>query len=761
LSAIFVALAVASHSAVAQAPQKPLTVEAIFAHGPLVPRPPETLAWSPDGKHLTYLEGGELMDVDPVTGKVHVMVSAAKMASLDGSHDSERDRDHRERYSMAAYLWAPDSTHLLFDANGPLWLYDLQNGTGVQVGFTGTASGDDPKFSPDGSCVSFIRDHSLSVIHLRDPRMPAVVVTPAPSASNGKEQPWASKGQSILNGEVDWVYEEELDTRSNYFWSPDSKSLAYLEINETAVPQYPLTDWIPNHVQVDWQRYPQPGDSNPEVRVGVVSAKGGKTTWMNIPIQPGDYIPRFGWVNRNTLWIETVSRDHKHRGLYFVGTQYGDARKMLEVGDDKFLDEDYDVAVGDGVVVLSSWSDGHTHLYLYSYNQAVPLATDAKLEKQLTKGDFEVGDVYGVDPARKVVTYASNEGNPLEQQIWEVNFKGERKQLSAGAGFHDAAFSPGGSTFADKYSTRATTPVFRICHGSNIAEADVGHAGPASARNCRVFWETHTLDSYQVRLPQPLEVKAHDGTTLYATLLMPPGSSNPATVPLIVNPYGGPHGQEVVNQWKDDLLFDNVLAEHGFALLRADNRGMGYRSRAFAQAAFRNFGPVQLEDQLTVVDAALNQFPQLDPRRLGWWGWSWGGTFTLYAMTHSDRFRAGVAVAPVTDWRNYDSIYTERYLGTPAEDADGYRDFSVVNSAAHLKGRLLIAHGTGDDNVHIENTVQFVQKLIEAGEPYDLQIYPRKTHSLSGDDVRTSLYNRILAQFELYLKPEPPAAGGN
>jgi dipeptidyl-peptidase-4 len=761
LSAIIVALAVASHSAVAQAPQKPLTVEAIFAHGPLVPRAPETLAWSPDGKHLTYLDGGELMDVDPVTGKVHVMVSAAKMASLDGSHDSERDRDHRERYSMAAYLWAPDSTHLLFDANGPLWLYDLQNGTGVQIGFTGTASGDDPKFSPDGSCVSFIRDHSLSVIHLRDPRMPAVVVTPAPSASNGKEQPWASKGQSILNGEVDWVYEEELDTRSNYFWSPDSKNLAYLEMNETAVPQYPLTDWIPNHVQVDWQRYPQPGDANPEVRVGVVSAKGGKTTWMNIPIQPGDYIPRFGWVNRNTLWIETVSRDHKDRGLYFVGTQYGDARKMLEVGDDKFLDEDYDVAVGDGVVVLSSWSDGHTHLYLYSYNQAVPLATDAKLEKQLTKGDFEVGDVYGVDPARKVVTYASNEGNPLEQQIWEVSFKGERKQLSAGAGFHDAAFAPGGSTFADKYSTRATTPVFRICHGSDIAEADVGHTGPASARNCRVFWQTHALDSYQVRLPQPLEVKAHDGTTLYATLLMPPGSSNPATVPLIVNPYGGPHGQEVVNQWKDDLLFDNVLAEHGFAVLRADNRGMGSRSRAFAQAAFRNFGPVQLEDQLTAVDAALNQFPQLDPRRLGWWGWSWGGTFTLYAMTHSDRFLAGVSVAPVTDWRNYDSIYTERYLGTPAENADGYRDFSVVNSAAHLKGRLLIAHGTGDDNVHIENTVQFVQKLIEAGEPYDLQIYPRKTHSLSGDDVRTSLYNRILAQFELYLKPEPPAAGGN
>jgi dipeptidyl-peptidase-4 len=744
LSAVFVALALASHSAAAQAPQKQLTVEAIFAHGPLVPKAPETLAWSPDGKHLTYLEGGELMDVDPVTGKVHVMVSAAKMASLDGRAGSERDRDHRERYNMAGYLWAPDSAHLLFDANGPLWLYDLRNGTGVQIGFTGAASGDDPKFSPDGSCVSFIRDHSLSVIHLREPGRAAVAVAPASSSR-------ASKGQSILNGEVDWVYEEELDTRSNYFWSPDSKNLAYLEMNETVVPQYPINDWIPTHAQVEWQRYPQPGDANPEVRVGVMSAKGGKTTWMNIPIRSGDYIPRFGWVNRNTLWVETLSRDHRHRTLYFVGAELGDARKILEIGDEKFLDEDYDVAVGDGAVVLTSWSDGHTHLYLYSYNSAVPLATDAKLEKQLTQGDFEVGDVYSVDPARKVVTYASNEGNPLEQQIWEVNFNGERRQLSAGAGFHDATFAPGGKTFTDKYSTRATTPVIRICREQE---------GPASAQNCRVFWETHTLDSYQLRLPQTLEVKAHDGTTLYATLLMPSGSSNPATVPLIVNPYGGPHAQEVVNQWHDNLLFDNVLAQQGFAVLRADNRGMGFRSRAFAQAAYRNFGPVQLEDQLSVVDAALVQVPQLDPRRLGWWGWSWGGTFTLYAMTHSDRFRAGVSVAPVTDWRNYDSIYTERYLGIPAEDADAYRDFSVVNSVAQLKGRLLIAHGTGDDNVHMENTVQFVQKLIEAGAPYDLQIYPRKTHSITGPDVRTSLYSRILAQFEMYLKPEPPATGG-
>ena len=741
--AVLAALPVVPLPRAAQAQEKQLTVEAMFANGGLVPNPPDQLFWSPDGKHLTYLDGGSLMEIDPESGKAHVMVSAEKMVPFLSREGTERDRDHRERYNMPDYQWAPDSKHLLFDAGGRLWLYDLHSGTATEIGFTGAASGDDPKFSPNGEYVSYIRDHALWIANLHNPELPPFNLAPVPAAA-------ADKAQSILNGEVDWVYEEELDVRSNYFWSPDSKNLAYLQMNETNVPQYPLTDWIPAHAEVEWQRYPQPGDANPIVHVGVVSAKGGRTTWMSIPLDDGGYIPRFGWVDHKTLWVETVSRDHKHRAMYFVNTDDGEARWMLQIADEKFVDEDYEVTVGDGTIALTSWKDGHTHIYLYSYYEARPFA-GAKLERQLTQGDFDVSGVYLVDPDHKRVLYASNEGDPLEQQVWEVNFNGERRQLSGGAGFHDASFSPDGKVFADTYSTRTTPPMVRLCH---VEE------GPASAANCHVFWETHALDAYHVQAPETFEVKAHDGTTLYATLLMPSGATAPATAPLIVNPYGGPGDQEVVNKWshRGDLLFDNVLAAHGFAVLRADNRGMSGRGRAFAQAAYHNFGPVQLEDQLTVIDATLAKNPQLDAKRLGWWGWSWGGTFTLYAMTHTDRIRAGVAVAPVTDWSNYDSIYTERYLGLPLADAEGYRDFSVLNSAAQLKGRLLLAQGTGDDNVHMGNTVQFVQKLIEAGTPYDLQIYPRKTHSIEGADVRTSLYNRILAEFEMYLKPVAPPA---
>jgi dipeptidyl-peptidase 4 len=250
-----------------------------------------------------------------------------------------------------------------------------------------------------------------------------------------------------------------------------------------------------------------------------------------------------------------------------------------------------------------------------------------------------------------------------------------------------------------------------------------------------------------------LQAKAQDGTALYATILLPEGSRANGSVPLIVNPYGGPGEQGVQDRWTNDLLFDELLAEQGFAVLHADNRGMAGRGRAFAQAAYQNFGPVQFADQLAVIDAALKKYPELDPKRMGWWGWSWGGTFTLYAMTHSDRFVAGVAVAPVTNWRDYDSIYTERYLGEPEQNPDDYQNFSVVNSAANLKGHLLLVDGTGDDNVHFENTVQFIQALVDAGIPYNLEIFPRKTHSLSGPTVRTELYRSILRYFEQYLMP--------
>ena len=705
-------------------------MEKIYGHGSLIGDVPSGIAWSPDGKHLTYIDGGELIDLDPGSGKPRILLSRAKMNALGEPGGTEQDRDHRERYGMPSYRWSPDGEHLLFDVNGRLWFYDLKTGTGVEVAFTDMASGDDPKFSPNGEFLSFVRDHNLSVVRLHGPSSPMSLMGGPPP-------------QGILNGEVDWVYAEELDVRSDYFWSPDSKNIAYLQMNESQVPEYPLVDWIPTHAKTVSQRYPQPDDLNPEVRVGVVNATGGKTVWMRIPLRAGhDYIPRFGWVDRKTVWVETLTRDHKHRDIYFADTATGQSHLVLELIDDKFLDDNYDVEVNEGHILLTNWSDGHNHIYLYGYDAHNPNSATAKLDRQLTHGEFEVSGIASVDWDKKLVYFASNQGSVLGQQLWQVGFDGALREVTHSPGYHEGQFADSGGAYVDTFSTRMAPPRLSLCREDG---------------QCKTFWSTRALEPYHLRVPEQIEEKASDGTTLYATLMLPENATETASVPLIVNPYGGPGAQTVVDrwgdhEWADNLLFDELLAEHGFAVLRADNRGMGRRGRAFAQAAYRNFGPVQFGDQLTVLNAVLAKHPQLDKGRVGWWGWSWGGTFTLYAMTHSDRFRAGVAVAPVTDWHNYDSIYTERYLGLPSTEAAGYQDFSVVNAAAHLHGNLLLVHGTGDDNVHFANSIQFIQALILAGIPYDFQVFPRKTHSLSGNETRVELFRRILAHFERYLK---------
>ena len=712
---------------------KTLTIPDIFATGGITTAPPDGLVWSPDGTRLTYLDSsGDLMEVIGATGQRSVLVSRAKLSALTAKSGTEVDQDHRARYGQASYIWVPDSKHILFNSNGQLWYYTLANGTAIEVAQTGAGSGDDPKFSPDGRLLSYIRDRNLYVRHLQEPQIPAFALT-------------TSKEETVLNGQVDWVYEEELDVRSNYFWSPDSKSIAYLQMYENAVPSYPITDWIPTHATVDQQRYPQPGDPNPVVRVGIVNAGSGKTMWIKVPLDVGnDYIPRFGWLNQKTVWIETLTRDHKHRTLYFADIANGMVKQGLAEADEKFLDEDYDVTFNGENFLWTSWRDGHTHIYKYDYDERSPLNSEAKLDKQLTSGEFEVESVKGIDVPGQKVYFLSDEGDPREQQLWSVKLDGsDRRQVTKQPGQHAVVMSPNAKFYSDEMSASVTPPTVSVCRNED---------------NCDTFWTSPSVAAYDLNPPEALELKAADGkTTLYGSLVLPAGKETKNSIPLIVNPYGGPHAQVVKNSWNGrGLLFDEVLAQHGYAVLHVDNRGMGGRGRDFAQAAYHNFGPVQLQDQLAAVDQVLATHKELDANQLGWWGWSWGGTFTLYAMSHSDRFSAGVSVAPVTDWRNYDSIYTERYMGLPSENPDGYRDDSVVSSAKDLKGRLLLVHGTGDDNVHMANSIQYIQKLIDADIPYDLQLYPRKTHSIAGLEARTHLYERILAQFEMYLGKDAP-----
>jgi dipeptidyl-peptidase 4 len=722
----------------------PWTIQEIFGHpGELTGDTPEGISWSPDGKAATWIDGnGDLVEIEPPDAKPRRLIAYSKIAALLNASIPERDRDHRARYDQPDYIWSPDSQHLLFDTNGSLWLFNLRTGNGVQIGNTRAMSGDDPKFSPNGQLLSYVRDGNLYVQHAEGETTPTALTN--------------SNDPAILNGAADWVYLEELDVRSNYFWSPDSREIAYLQMDEANVPQYPLVDWIPVHATVDMQRYPQPGDPNPGVRVGIVSANGGPTRWLKIPFDSGnDYIPRFGWVNSHIVWIETLSRNHQRLDLWFADTRSGDYRRVLQQTDAKYLNMTYDVRfVGDHTFFILSWRDGHTHIYRYTFDPNNALSTLAQPANQVESGDYEVSAIKAIDENTQTLWYLSSQDDSRQQQIWSIQFDGgSRHKISEEPGFHDPVFAPQGGSFIDTWSSLLTPPTVSACF-SVIPSAPV---------NCTPFWNSKPISDHTLLAPQPLQLTGADKlTTLYGTLLLPPGDPAPQSVPLIVNPYGGPGSGTVKDRWGGKrFLFDQLLAEHGFAVLHVDNRGMAGRGRAFEQVAYHNFGPPQFADQMASIDEVLRQFPQIDPHRLGWWGWSWGGSFTLFALSHSNSFLAGVAGAPVTDWRDYDSIYTERYLGLPSEDAQNYHDDSDVNSAADLKGHILILHGTGDDNVHIENDTQYIQKLIEAGIPYDYNIFPRKTHSVSGPDVQTELYAKILDHFERYLAApkhtEPPA----
>jgi len=716
------------------APTKPLTIESLFQPGGLGGRGPETTEWSPDGTKLTFVERdekgdkGELWYVDATTGEKKVLVSAEKLASLDPDVNkvkNEREKERLTRYHVAAYLWAPDSKHLMFDSQGQLWLYDLGNQTAVQFTSAPDPSGD-PKFSPDGNHVAYVRKHNLYVRPV-----------------NGKDEKQLTKDTSdnLLNGDIDWVYAEELGVRSNYFWSPDSKEIVFLHMDETNVPTYPITDWMPTHPTVDQEKYPKVGDPNPVVKLGVVDADKGKTRWINLTSDTDTYVPRFGWVKDGVIWAEVLNRTEDKMDLYFVDAKSGKSRIVLtEETPGAWIDfEHVEVKFlkSNPQFLWPSWRDGNMHMYLYSFDKQNPMAADATLERQLEKGDYEVLGIAGADEATGTVFFEANKDDPRQQHIFSVQLDGTGfKALTTQEGEHYANFSDDGKHYTHMYFGPQTAPMLTLC---------------AVGGTCNPVWKAHDkIAEYGLRSPKFLEFKADDGTILYGRLLLPPDGAASGKIPVIVNIYGGPAAQTVRKGMPD--AFDEILSRKGFAIFSVDNRGTPGRDKKFQTAIRHEFGAVELKDQLTALDQLLAEYPQLDNDRIGIWGWSNGGSMTLYSMTHSDRFRAGVAVAPVTNQINYDSIYTERYMGLLKDDKAGYEMSDVTKAADKLHGALLLVHGTSDDNVHFQNSIQMINALINAGKQFRLMIYPNKTHGIAGKDARVHLFTMIEDQFERELK---------
>ena len=460
---------------------------------------------------------GDLVELDLATGKPHIFISKDKLADLHKSAINEKDKDHRARYGMADYIWSPDSSQILFDSNGELAIYDLKSQSAHLVG-QAADSGDDPQFSPNGHLVAFIRDHGLQVADLTASTIAARPLAPAPNATT-------------LNGEVDWVYQEELDVRTNYAWSPDSAPSLSSRWTKPKSPPTRSPTGFPTTPTSTTSVIPRSPTSTPPSE-SALSLSPAKTTWVTLPITPNqDYIPRFGWLNAKTLWVQTLTRDHKHKSIYFADATTGKSSLALALTDDKFFDESYDMHFEAGSLIFTDWQDGHNHIYRYTYDTANP--TTLTLAAQLTHGDFEVESIVLIDTAHSTVYYASNEGDPISSNFWKVDFKGNHSALTTGAGSHHDNISPDAAHYLDSFSNLTTTGSVSLCQ---------------TGGSCNQLWSRASLESAHLTAPRIITTTAHDGKTiLYSTLILPEGAKDSASVPVIVNPYGGPGPMTVTN----------------------------------------------------------------------------------------------------------------------------------------------------------------------------------------------------------------------
>jgi dipeptidyl-peptidase 4 len=492
--------------------------------------------------------------------------------------------------------------------------------------------------------VSFLRNHDLWVV----------------STAKGEPRQLTRGGtEERRNGELDWVYPEELDLTTAYWWSPDSSRIALLQLDESPVAKYPLVDDLGTEAKLTEERYPLAGTANPSARVGVVPVSGGEIHWMDTGTDQTALLARVVWLtNSRRVAIERLNRVQNHLDLLFADADSGKSRVALTEQDKYWVNLNDDLYFfADGQRFLwSSERSGFRHLYLHDMA--------GKQLAQLTHGDWEVEGTAEADEKDGAIYFTSTEKSPVERQFYRVSISGgEPVPLTRDHGTHNIRLAPDRQHFLDTYSTAMTPPRQDLykSDGSVVASVEVNQVAE--------------LDRYRFQPVEFLTVPADDGTPLDAALIKPAGFDAARKYPVIVYQYGGPHGQEVRDMWQGaDFLWNELLAQKGFAIFILDNRGTAARGHNFETPIYHQFGRVELADQLAGVKWLAKQ-PYVDSARVGIWGWSFGGYMTCMAMLRAGTvFKAGFAGAPVTDWRRYDTIYTERYMGTPQENPNGYRD---------------------------------------------------------------------------------------
>jgi len=717
--------AAAPAAAAAPVSYKPLTVDHIYSQPGLSGRLTRGIAWTPDSKQLSFFESKgagkeaktELWVMDVANGQRRLLLSADKLESvLPAGAERTTQATGLGRHAPAEYQWAPNGSALLFQGPTSLAWFDLKT-QAVRTLVSGKETIADPKISPDGQYVSFVRNHNLWLAGVAD----------------GKERAFTQGGtEEVRKGELDWVYPEELEITTAYWWAPDSSAIAYLQMDESKVAQYPLVDFASPAGEAEEERYPPAGGGNPIVRVFVAPVGGGEAHAMDTGENPDIYIARVNWLtDAKHLAVQRLNRRQTVLDLLIADATSGQTRAALNETDQYWINVSNDLRfLKDGKRFLwSSERSGYRHLYLYDL--------EGKELAQLTRGEWEVSAVDAVDEAKGLVYFTGTAKSPLERHLYRVSFDGSAiSRITVHNGTHGVNMAPDCAAFVDTYSDVTTPP------RQDVARAD-GSLLRAMNEN-----KVAELADYHLSAPQFLTVKAHDGTPLNAVMIKPADFEASKKYPVLVYTYGGPHAQVVLNAWGGNTgLWHQLMAQKGYIIFSLDNRGSAGRGHVFEEPIHYKLGAQELSDQLDGV-AYLKALPYVDAGRIGIWGWSYGGHMTLHAMFEAGvDFKVGFAGGPVTDWHFYDSIYTERYLGLLPEKEKEYRASSPIDRAAGLKGKLLIAHGTGDDNVHFANTLSLINELIEHEKYVEVMPFPGRGHGVSDAPARKVLMNRVTQFF--------------
>lgn len=696
--------------------RKDIALEDIWMYYKFVPAFPSEFNWMKDDNFYSVLEKGKI-DQYKVKGQQFVRT----ILDIDELKDPQSD----EKFQASSYVFSDDESKILLKSDREaiyrrsskevcrVWdskakkLHLIHGGAKVSFG----------KFSPDASRFAYMHDNDLYYYDFASGTKKAVT-------SDGE---WGK----IINGGTDWVYEEEYAFTRAFFWSPDNQKVAYYRFDESHVKEFSMVmygELYPNKYDF---KYPKAGEENAFIDLYIYDTGSGKQVKVDLGSERDIYIPRVKWTkSAEKLAVMRMNRLQNTCDVLMVDAATGKSKVILSEKEETYVEQPSDntwIFLEDGKHFLwQSERDGHNHLYLYDL--------DGQLVRQLTKGDYDVSEISAVDEQEGQIYFMSTFISPLERHLYRVDMEGGKpKLLTKEKGWHNVSFSSGNTYYMDTYST-ITTPAVAGLYDKKGKQLEVLEDNAKLKK---------TMDGYNLSTPEFMQVNA-DGQKLNAWMIKPPNFDKGKKYPVFMYVYGGPGSQTVKNQFLGfNYLWHQMLAGMGYIVVSVDGRGTGGRGEDFKKVTYGQLGKYETEDQVAAAKY-LGTLPYVDANRIGIWGWSYGGYMTSLCLTKGGGvFKMGIAVAPVTTWRFYDTIYTERYLSTPQKNPSGYDDNSPIQFADKLEGKYLLVHGTADDNVHFQNSVEMVDALVNANKQFDMHFYPNKNHGIFGGLTRFHLYRKM------------------